>query len=221
VSSPLPVYRDRPQWLPCPDTPGLRVCIAAHDQEYLRLKSEWKRKAADAHPDRTGRAFAFRQIQKQRERWEADEQAWYAKHGLTPPDPPRPLVAGPSALLLRAAAHRVPSNGDRVRAYVAANPTATDHKIAAALGVTVNLVRVAVRRKPKTPRASTYAQALAALLSDGRSHTLTECRAVASRHVGVTVWRLRGRGFDVVYERRGRVGTYRLVAPPSHLQELQ
>jgi hypothetical protein len=198
------------------------VCIAVHDAEYLRLKSEWKQRAADAHPDRSGSAFAFRQVQKQRERWEQQEQAWYERHGLTPPDPPRPLVAGPHRHLLLAASHRVFSQADKVRAYKAAHPDATPGDIAAAVGVSKCVAYNALTRQSKSWQHPKYTQQLAALLSDGHPHSVLECQAATSRNaLVVIVSRLRDRGFDVVYERRGRFGSYRLVAPPSRLQELQ
>ncbi len=79
----LPVYQDRPAIVPGPD--GWRIYISVHDAEYLRQRAEWKRKLADAHPDAGGTSFRFRQAVKARDRWEADEEAWYAQHGLTLP----------------------------------------------------------------------------------------------------------------------------------------
>jgi GNAT superfamily N-acetyltransferase len=197
------------------------VCIAVHDAEYLRLKSEWKQKVAAVHPDRTGGSFAFRQVQAQRDRWERLEQAWYAKHGLTPPETSSRRAIAPHASLMLAASHRVFTKSEKVRAYLQTHPDARNRDIASALGVAPSIVSQARSRAVSVSPIPKYTQRLAALLSDGDAHSVVECQSATSKHaLVVIVSRLRERGFDIVYERRGRFGSYRLVAPPSRLQEL-
>jgi putative heme degradation protein len=121
-----------------------------------------------------------------------------------------------------AASHRVFSKIERARAYLQSHPNARTRDIAAALGVSPSIASQARKREVSVSPIPRYTHQLAALLSDGESHPIAACRAVTSRHaLVVVVSRLRERGFDVVYERRGRFGSYRLVAPPSRLQELQ
>jgi biotin operon repressor len=143
VSSPLPVYRDRPQWLPCPDVPGARDCIAIHDQEYFRLKADWRQRLAQAHPDAGGSPFQFRKLASQRERWEAAEQQWYSRRGLTLPTPPQPIK--PAALTLPTLT-KPPKTMQRVLSALADGAPRTAATLCAALGMTIKTLRVAVSR---------------------------------------------------------------------------
>jgi hypothetical protein len=84
MSAALPVYRDRPAIVPSPDGRG-RVYISVHDAEYLRQKSEWRRKLFEAHPDHGGSDLRFHRTRRQQKAWEQSEADWYAQYRLTPP----------------------------------------------------------------------------------------------------------------------------------------
>jgi hypothetical protein len=149
--SAVPVFGDRPQWVPCPDGRG-RDCVAIHDQEHLRQRREWKRKRAEAHDDAGG--FTFRRIQKAYERWMDEETAWYRRRDLTVP----------------AFSSRVPAPAPLPR-----------------LG----------KNTPKT------IQRLLTYLSNGEVHPAAACITalnLTSRNLAVAVYRLRRRGYDIVWE---------------------
>ena len=65
---------------------GCRIYLHIHDAEYMRQRAEWKRRLAAAHPDAGGSATDFRSILGQRMAWQRNEQLYYAKLGLFPPD---------------------------------------------------------------------------------------------------------------------------------------
>lgn len=52
----------------------------------MRQRAAWKHKLANAHPDRGGSADRFRRLDQARRKWQFNEAAWYARHGLLPPD---------------------------------------------------------------------------------------------------------------------------------------
>ncbi len=185
MSAALPVYRDRPAILP---SAGGRVYISVHDAEYLRQRSEWKRKLADAHPDAGGTSFRFRQAVKARDRWQATEEAWYGQHGLTPPLPVSTSDARVSATSLTELLAQLPDGVGR--------PWMTTRSVARMTGM---------RR-------------LLTLLADGAYHTTAECRAVVGLHAITYIARLRARGFDIPLDASYRTGlgtpAYRLISAP-------
>jgi biotin operon repressor len=199
VSFPLPVYRDRPSVVP---HEGGRIYISVHDAEYLRQRAEWKRKLAEAHPDSpTGTAFSFRQTLKKRDRWDADETAWYARYGLTPPESPKDIPTPPITVPHSRGA--TGSTKRRVADYLAQHPDAPLHEMAAALGITKShLVTVLcrLRAEPQT-RALTPIERFAAMLVHGHPVTADHAAQVLGitvKHVRTLVGRLRSRGFDVI-----------------------
>ena len=65
---------------------GAWVYVHIHDAEYLRIKADYRRRLAAAHPDRGGSAYDFRTVSNSRRGWLAREVIYYARLGLTPPD---------------------------------------------------------------------------------------------------------------------------------------
>jgi hypothetical protein len=204
---------------------GGRIFISVHDAEYLRQKAEWKRKLAQSHPDvPSGSAFAFRHLIKQRDKWEAEEVAWYATHGLTTPDdhsapaPPQPTQSSRSRLVTQASG-RV-SRGYQLRAYLAQFPNATDPEILTALGITkCNLWRIRHMLKhnpPRRPQEDRCAARVVELLADGRPHSASELSVLSGFVVNSifgAVRRLRYRGFDIVTIKRSKSASfYQLIA---------
>lgn len=81
---------------------GWTVFVAIHDQEYLRVKREWKRKLFELHPDRSGIKPGdkrweivnrqFRSVLVKYGQWRRDERVWYWRIKLMPPDWIGPLT---------------------------------------------------------------------------------------------------------------------------------
>lgn len=75
---------------------GWTVYVAIHDQEYIRQRTEWRRRLAASHPDKSGltsedRGWAtanrkFRNLLIQHGAWRFKERCFYWKLGLMPPD---------------------------------------------------------------------------------------------------------------------------------------
>ncbi len=219
----LPVYRDRPSIVP---SGSGRVFISIHDAEHLRQRGEWKRKLADAHPDRGGTSFGFRKLVKQREQWDAEELQWYAQYGLMLPDAsvPTSQPAIPAELLRLADSRTVKTSRRRVAGYLADHPDADDTAIGAALGLSRNVVasnRRRLKRLGPTFTKFSTSMRLFQLLADGQPHTVDACWANAGARSNNEFARaldhLVLRGFDIVREirpRRGLPPTYRLVSAP-------
>jgi biotin operon repressor len=212
LSFPVPVYRDRPQTLPDPENPGWVDLIAVHDAEHLRAKAEWRQKLAQSHPDAGGSELRFRIVHKSRDRWLKAETEWYAKRGLTLPEPYRPtpeLKTLTDSRLFRTTSRRVAE-------YLAQYPDASNEAVASALGISKNTAAVNRSRlaSGKT-RKVTQHERLYLILADGNYHTSRECAAVigaAPESVPVFVSRLRARGLDIeATTRNRRLFLYRLV----------
>jgi biotin operon repressor len=214
LSLPVPVYRDRPQTLPDPENPGWVDLIAVHDAEHLRAKAEWRQTLAQSHPDAGGSDLRFRITQKAREKWLKAETEWYAKRGLTLPEPYRAtpvLKAQTESRLFRTSMRRV---GE----YLAQHPRASNYDVGVALGIRTNTVSVNRSRIAKRAGAVskvTQHEKLYRLLVDGNYHTSSECAAsigCAAVSIPVYVGRLRARGLDIESTRRPRrLSLYRLV----------
>jgi biotin operon repressor len=198
--------------LPDPENPGWVDLIAVHDAEHLRAKAEWRQTLAQSHPDAGGSDLRFRITQKAREKWLKAETEWYAKRGLTLPEPFR---ASPE-LKTQTESRLFRSQSRRVAEYLATHPNAFDHEVAAALGVRSNTVAVIrCRIKRRGPANVSQTELLYRLLVDGNYHASSECAAVVrckSVDVPVLVGRLRARGLDIETTRRnGNLFLYRLV----------
>jgi biotin operon repressor len=142
MTSALQIFGDRPQWVPSPDGPG-RDCVAIHDQEHIRLRREWKRKRAEAHDDAGG--FTFRRVQRDYDRWLADETAWYSHRGLTVPDYGR-RVDPPTVALVPRVGKKPPQTLQRLMTYLADGQIHSADTCAAALGITRGNVITGVSR---------------------------------------------------------------------------
>jgi biotin operon repressor len=216
LSFPVPVYRDRPQTLPDPENPGWVDLIAVHDAEHLRAKAEWRQTLAQSHPDAGGSDLRFRITQKAREKWLKAETKWYAKRGLTLPEPFR----SSPALKTQTESRLFRTTVRRVSEYLATYPHASDHEVADALGISSRTVAVN-RCRIKRGWVSKVKQheQIYQLLADGNYHTPHECAAVvgcAAVCVPVLVGRLRARGLDIeTTTRAGRRQFYRLVGVAS------
>lgn len=79
----IPQHQDRPAII---QHDGWTIYVSIRDAEYLRLLKVFKRRLADAHPDRGGSNYKFRKIMGERIRWQCEEARWYAQFGLYPPD---------------------------------------------------------------------------------------------------------------------------------------
>jgi ferredoxin len=212
LSLPVPVYRDRPQTLPDPENPGWVDLIAVHDAEHLRAKAEWRQTLAQSHPDAGGSDLRFRITQKAREKWLKAETEWYAKRGLTLPEPFRPspvLHAQTEPRLFHTTARRVAE-------YIAQHPRASNYDVGVALGIRTNTVAVnRCRLASGKVRKVSQHERLYLLLADGNYHAPSECGAAvgcATSDVPVLVGRLRARRLDIeTTTRAGRQSFYRLV----------
>ena len=215
MSLPLPVYRDRPAFIP---HAGGRIYISVHDAEYLRQRSEWRRKLAAAHPDSpTGNSFTFRRLKSQRDKWEATEVEWYAQHGLTPPELSTGRAPSIAPELLALADAGGTSTRARVSAHLALHPDATVNAIADALILSRNAVAVAMHRLRKaSPRTPSRAGMLLRVLADGQPHSHAACAAAINRRHSNELTRalntLNTLGFDVMSTKRpGEKVSYRLL----------
>jgi biotin operon repressor len=213
--------------LPDPENPGWVDLISVHDAEHLRAKAEWRQTLAQSHPDAGGSDLRFRITQKAREKWLKAETEWYAKRGLTLPEVDR-LISQPKPTrnFLECARGKVGRTWRTIAAYQASHPDASDQQIADALGMRIRRVQVNRSRAKASGHPSwvreTGVVRLAALLSDGRPHSVSECRDVvgSGHHFAVAVARLRERGFDIESTYRGKGAfLYRLVGVPLNVTE--
>jgi biotin operon repressor len=192
LAAAVPVYRDRPATI---TKDGVTVYVSVHDAEYLRQKAVWKQRLADAHPDRGGTDHAFRRLTKHRERWQAEEGAWYAALGLAAPDSLAVVVP------------ERPAHG----------PKRTSREVQAALSAAVRSVPAVLYRKAKSGHGGTHMERVLAVLLDGQPHTAAEFAAVAGvtpRQVTDNVAHLRKRGVPILTQSYGAQNrTYQLVLP--------
>lgn len=65
---------------------GWTVFLSVRDAEYLRILKQFKRRLAEAHPDKGGTAGRFRKVMSERLRWQMTEASFYASIDLLPPD---------------------------------------------------------------------------------------------------------------------------------------
>jgi biotin operon repressor len=198
--------------LPDPENPGWVDLIAVHDAEHLRAKAEWRQTLAQSHPDAGGSDLRFRITQKAREKWLKAETEWYAKRGLTVPEPFR---ASPE-LKTQTESRLFRTTSRRVAEYLAQYPSASNYDVGKALGLRTNTVAVNRSRLAHGKlRKVTQHERLYLLLADGHYHTPSECASVvgcAAGTVPVFVGRLRARGLDIeTTTRAGRLFLYRLV----------
>jgi hypothetical protein len=95
----IPQFGERPSVL---KVDGWTCYVSIHDQEYLRMKKEWRKRIIAAHPDKhcaSSKDRGWKQAtarflsqQAQYRRWMRSERCWYWKLKMMPPDWRGPLT---------------------------------------------------------------------------------------------------------------------------------